>query len=712
MKFPKEEAGRDGSMDVGEEGKTVVVGMKMDAGSRELLTWALVKVANAGDRVIALHVLPAAAEVWDSDGKPSSLISLVKAFDAVLGVYEGFCNLKQIDLKLKISRGSSIRKILVQESSYVSASYLILGVPKISHVIGYSSTSVAKYCVKKLSRGCLVVAVSNGKIIFQKEATGNKTTHDFLKKIDPLKLNQVHEELRKADCSNKNSPSLDTSGKRDQPSSETEKENSLAIVPVVEQETPFGCVSVLIRELPEGRPGWPLLRRAIINKKNISSRERPKACVVQWALRLPSRNSASSVVHPDSKQAKSYAIVRSNHASEVLNQEKELPKELLSLQEKYSSVCRLFSYEELMKATSNFSPDNIIGKGGSSKVYKGCLSDGKELAIKILKPSEDVMRDFISEIEIITNLHHKNVISLFGFCFENKNLVLVYDFLSRGSLEDNLHGCKADKMDISWANRYKIAVGVAEALEYLHVGSKTQTLIHRDVKSSNILLSDDVEPQLSDFGLAKWASSATQNRENTACSDLAGTFGYLAPEYFMYGKIDEKIDVYAFGVVLLELLSGRKPVFNNCLKGEQSLVMWAKPILQSGKLDELVDPLLGDNYNKNEMERMSLAASLCVRHAPQARPCISLILKLLLGDVEAVEWARSDSSASLPSDGLDDDSGLDNSNIQSLINLAFLDVEDDVLSTSSNDHSVGFVMPNTSLEDYLKARWSRSSSFD
>ncbi|KAG0499764.1 hypothetical protein HPP92_004455 [Vanilla planifolia] len=657
-------------------GKTVVVGIKMEAESRELLTWALVKAVNSGDRVIALHVLPSAAEVSDTDGKPSSLISLAKAFDAVLAVYEGFCNLKQVDLKLKVRRGSSIRKILVEEASSVSASKLILGVAKGHHGICSSSTTVAKYCTKKLSRGCLVLAIDNGKIIFQKE--GSKCPYAFFQKNLSTKRDKLRGEHGK--LVNTENPvsygQLTSPGNRltsalgaeelpvHEPVNESEKEISLALVSVKKHESSMGCVSILTRDFPDVKPGWPLIRR------------------------IPGWYSTSAMVHPDLKPGKAEAAAKC-----------VFDDELLSLRDKYSSMCRFLSYRELMQATSNFSSDKIIGKGGSSTVYLGCLDDGKKVAVKILKPSVNVLKDFLPEIEIITKLHHKNIISLYGFCAENQHLALVYDFLSRGSLEDNL----LDKSNhLGWAERYKIAVGVAEALSYLHSNDGTQPVIHRDVKSSNILLSDSFEPQLSDFGLAQWAESPPQNRENTACNDLAGTFGYLAPEYFMYGKIDEKVDIYAFGVVLLELVSGRKPVCNGCPKGQESLVMWAKPSLLSGKFEQLVDSLLGDNYVFDEMETMLLAASLCIRQSPHFRPSAALVLKLLQGDCEAIERARLESRDMLAFNGLDNGAGISSPLIQSHISLALLDVEDDVLSIGSTDQSDNFLTGNVSLEDFLK----------
>ncbi|OMO91237.1 hypothetical protein CCACVL1_07181 [Corchorus capsularis] len=748
---------------VGEEdtvssgGRTVVVGVKLDSPSRELLTWALVKVAQPGDSVIALHVL-GNNEIVDRDGK-SSLLSLVKAFDSVLAVYEGFCNLKQVDLKLKICRGSSIRKILVREAKSYSATKLIVGTTAKLHTIR-SSTSVAKYCAKKLTKNCSVLAVHNGKVVFQREGSpvttfGSQGIEDHKRNgllnaiqrtmtlnknskvlsegfanavtnlnSDETNTKMLEQALVKASsakqncsiCGSKNYSLLNNSAKEEDGN---DGDNSLAIVPVQKAEAATGSISMLIKQLPEIRPGWPLLRRAVLSDRQQPVPDRSslrQISVVQWVMRLPSRrtlyigNSDQKQDMFDQSENKSSnfdgAIVPVGVENVITPpspdyNSRNLPKELEGLHEKYSATCRLFKYQELLSATSNFLAENLIGKGGSSQVYRGCLRDGKELAVKILKPSEDVLKEFVLEIEIITTLHHKNIISLLGFCYEDDNLLLVYDFLSRGSLEENLHGNKKDSGAFGWTERYKVALGVAEALDYLHTNSE-HPVIHRDVKSSNILLSDDFEPQLSDFGLAKWASTSSSH---ITCTDVAGTFGYLAPEYFMYGKVNDKIDVYAYGVVLLELLSGRKPINNDYPKGQQSLVMWAKPILSSGKVSQLLDSSLGDGYDRDQIERMVLAATLCIRRAPRARPQMSVVVKLLQGDVEVTKWARLQVNNALEGADTMDDEACPRSNLQSHLSLALRDVEDDSLSMSSIEQPV-------SLEDYLNGRWSRSSSFD
>ncbi|KAK8443713.1 hypothetical protein SEVIR_9G018300v4 [Setaria viridis] len=473
-------------------------------------------------------------------------------------------------------------------------------------------------------------------------------------------------------------------------------------------ETPSSS-PMSLRRMIEGRSDRCHLRRRIFSHHRSSSFEWAKMSMVQWAMRLPSRYTS---VHPDSKLLKSGASPRLNCDSETESTsavEPESmfsfafydvawpPSELESLREKYSSVCRLFSYEELKLATGNYSPDMLIGKGGTSQVYKAQLYDGTYSAIKILKPSVDAIHEFITEIEIVTSLQHENIVALRGFSFENYNLVLVYDHMPQGSLDKALHGNNDDKNFLIWERRNKIAIDIARALEFLHLGGVTQSVIHGDVKSSNVLLSEDFGARLCDFGLAKQVSASSPH---LTCTDITGTFGYLAPEYFSYGKVNEKIDVYAFGVVLLEIISGRRPITPGSPKGQESLVGWAKPLLSSGEIKQLVDPFLGNDYDCDEMERMTLAASLCTRTSSHSRPEMSLVLKLLQGDDETIGWARLQVTASF--DGSDEETATPDANMQSHLNLALLGVEeDDTLSRCSST-------VDTSADGY----WSRSSSFD
>ncbi|KAB1998323.1 hypothetical protein ES319_D12G080900v1 [Gossypium barbadense] len=703
-------------------GGTVLVGVKFDADSNELLTWALVKVAQPGDQIIALHILDAAAE------SPASILSLVKTFDYTLAVYKGFCNLKQVDLKLKVCRGSSPKRILVREAKSFETTKLILGTSK-THNPLQSPASVAKFCARKLPNCFSVYAVRNGKVMFQREAI-QTNLNQFQDKI-PQDKSLVHlvslpKSIRtdNGNCSYKSGlfskhktlekncaacasalklPENSNTRLRDELSGNGSTDNRLSLVPIRTTEDN----AVLVRKLP----GWSLLRWVFLRKRYHLENSSAKKSVDQWVLKLPSQQS-SAVAYPDLKQN---CYDRKKNRSSDLDGETsaivpvgceaifplspcDFPEELQSLLEKSSSSCRLFSYQELLGATSSFMPENMIGKGGSSHVYKGYLPDGKELAVKIVKPTEHAIKEFVKEIEIITSLNHKNLISLFGFCFEQNKLLLVYDFLSRGSLEENLHGNKKDGNAFGWQERYKVAVGLAEALDYLH-NSCEQPVIHRDVKSSNVLLSNDFEPQLSDFGLASQVSSSASHM---TCMDVAGTFGYLAPEYLMHGKMSDKIDVYAFGIVLLELLTGRKPIDNNRPKGQESLAVWAKPILKDHDISQLLNPQLGSGCEFHEIERMVLAATLCIRRAPLMRPQISLILKLLLGDLEVTNWAEQQVRTSEEVDVSDEE--LYPTNIESHLNLALLDLEDDSVSASSDEQSL-------EIEDYLQKRWRRSSSF-
>ncbi|CAI0382557.1 unnamed protein product [Linum tenue] len=220
----------------------------------------------------------------------------------------------------------------------------------------------------------------------------------------------------------------------------------------------------------------------------------------------------------------------------------------------------------------------------------------------------------------MSSVKHRNITPLIGVCIEEGSLILVYDFLSNGSLEESLQddGVKAV---MPWDVRFRVAVEVAEALSYLH-RECPRPVIHRDVKSSNILLSSDLQPQLSDFGLAIWGPTKSAHMTN---KDLVGTFGYIAPEYFMHGRVSEKVDIYSFGIVLLELVSGRKAIITK----DCSTSLQAIPLMESGNHRGLLDPrLMSEQVNESQLGRMVLAASLCTKASARLRPTASQVALL------------------------------------------------------------------------------------
>ncbi|KAF5799866.1 putative protein kinase RLK-Pelle-PERK-1 family [Helianthus annuus] len=291
-----------------------------------------------------------------------------------------------------------------------------------------------------------------------------------------------------------------------------------------------------------------------------------------------------------------------------------------------------FTYEELAEATDGFSGSNLLGEGGFGCVYKGLLPDGREVAVKQLKiGGGQGEREFRAEVEIIGRVHHRHLVSLVGYCISDHQRLLVYQYVPNNTLHYHLHGEGRPVMD--WATRIRVAAGAARGLAYLHEDCHPR-IIHRDIKSSNILLDDNFDAQVADFGLAKIAIDSNTH----VTTRVMGTFGYLAPEYASSGKLTEKSDVYSFGVVLLELITGRKPVDASRPLGDVSLVEWARPLinraLETDDFEELVDPRLGKNYVQVEMFRMIEAAAACIRHLAPKRPRMSQVVRALDSIVE------------------------------------------------------------------------------
>ncbi|CAH8257722.1 unnamed protein product [Arabidopsis lyrata] len=295
-----------------------------------------------------------------------------------------------------------------------------------------------------------------------------------------------------------------------------------------------------------------------------------------------------------------------------------------------------FTYEELTDITEGFSKQNILGEGGFGYVYKGKLNDGKLVAVKQLKVgSRQGDREFKAEVEIISRVHHRHLVSLVGYCISDSERLLIYEYVPNQTLEHHLHG--KGRPVLEWARRVRIAIGSAKGLAYLHEDCHPK-IIHRDIKSANILLDDEFEVQVADFGLAK-LNDTTQTHVSTR---VMGTLGYLAPEYAQSGNLTDRSDVFSFGVVLLELITGRKPVDQYQPMGEESLVEWARPLLdkaiETGDFSELVDRRLEKNYVEKEVFRMIETAAACVRHSGPKRPRMVQVLRALdsegdMGDI-------------------------------------------------------------------------------
>ncbi|XP_072977557.1 probable protein kinase At2g41970 [Typha angustifolia] len=292
----------------------------------------------------------------------------------------------------------------------------------------------------------------------------------------------------------------------------------------------------------------------------------------------------------------------------------------------------VISLAELKRMTNNFDEKALIGEGSYGRVYDVTLSSGQHAAIKKLDPavSQEPDSDFTAQLAMVSKLKSEYFVELLGFCLEESNRILVYQFATKGSLHDTLHGRKGVQgaepgPALSWNQRVKIAYGAARGLEYLH--EKVQPpVVHRDVRSSNILLFDDYNSKIADFNLTNQSPDSAARLHSTR---VLGTFGYHAPEYAMTGQLTQKSDVYSFGVILLELLTGRKPVDHTMPKGQQSLVTWATPRLSEDKVKQCVDPKLNNDYPPKAVAKLAAVAALCVQYEADFRPNMTIVVKAL-----------------------------------------------------------------------------------
>ncbi|XP_058747459.1 probable leucine-rich repeat receptor-like serine/threonine-protein kinase At3g14840 [Vicia villosa] len=297
----------------------------------------------------------------------------------------------------------------------------------------------------------------------------------------------------------------------------------------------------------------------------------------------------------------------------------------------------LFTLRQIKVATNNFDESFKIGEGGFGPVYKGVLPGGTIVAIKQLSSkSTQGSREFINEIGMISTLQHPNLVKLYGFCMEDDQLLLIYEYMENNSLAHALFAKKEDlenrQSRLDWKTRMRICIGISKGLAYLHGESKIK-IIHRDIKATNVLLDKDLNPKISDFGLAK-LNEDDKTHMNTR---VAGTYGYMAPEYAMHGYLTERVDVYSFGIVVLEIVSGTNNTVSHPQEECFSLLDWVHLLKEKDNLMELVDRRLGEDFKKDEVTTMINVALLCTSFSPSLRPSMSSVVSMLEGRTNVQE---------------------------------------------------------------------------
>ncbi|XP_062180622.1 serine/threonine-protein kinase PBL34-like [Phragmites australis] len=316
------------------------------------------------------------------------------------------------------------------------------------------------------------------------------------------------------------------------------------------------------------------------------------------------------------------------------NAENASPSSIVADGVKVAFQLRKFSFHELKSATRNFRPESLLGEGGFGRVFKGWIEEngtaavrpgtGLTVAVKTLnRDGQQGHKEWVAEVNFLGNLQHPNLVKLIGYCIEDNQRQLVYEFMPRGSLEHHLF---RKTVPLPWSTRMKIALGAARGLAFLHEEAG-RPVIYRDFKTSNVLLDSDYNAKLSDFGLARDGPEGDKTHVSTR---VMGTYGYAAPEYVMTGHLTSKSDVYSFGVVLLELMTGRRSMDKNRPGGEHNLVEWARSHLkQKHGFCKLMDPQLGGNISMKGAQRVTQLARVCLARDPKARPLMSQVVEML-----------------------------------------------------------------------------------
>ncbi|XVE51059.1 hypothetical protein DITRI_Ditri02bG0008200 [Diplodiscus trichospermus] len=302
-----------------------------------------------------------------------------------------------------------------------------------------------------------------------------------------------------------------------------------------------------------------------------------------------------------------------------------------------------YTVASLQTATNSFSQEYLIGEGSLGRVYKAEFPNGKTMAIKKIDNAALSLQEednFLEAVSNMSRLRHPNIVTLAGYCAEHGQRLLVYEHIGNGSLHDMLHFSDDCGKTLSWNARVRVALGTARALEYLHEVC-LPSVVHRNFKSANILLDEELNPHLSDCGLA----ALTPNTERQISTQMVGSFGYSAPEFALSGVYTVKSDVYSFGVVMLELLTGRKPLDSSRVRSEQSLVRWATPQLHDiDALAKMVDPSLNGMYPAKSLSRFADIIALCVQPEPEFRPPMSEVVQALVRLVQRASVVKRRSS--------------------------------------------------------------------